>query len=132
MRIREAHAGACFVILSALAGLYGLLVGLLLLLPGDGSFSPSRYLSVLAPFAISAVCGWAAYSLFKRRPRGALIAAIAWLVVAGVSVYFVGGYIALEARGVHSPETLLAVLILVATEFLIGLHLVQRKRDTAT
>jgi hypothetical protein len=133
MRIQKTHAGPCFVILSVFAGLCGLLIlGLLLLVAWDDRFPVSGLLFLLPPFAMSALCGWAAYSLFKGRQQGSAVAVVAWLIVAAVSILWVVAYITDEARGVHCPENLLAVIILVSTESLIALHFIQQWRETAT
>lgn len=133
MRIPETHVAACFVILGGSAGLFGLLIlGLLLLLLGNNPFSISRAVLACPPFVISGMYGWAAYSLVRRKPRAALIAATAWLLLAAVRVLVVWGYVMEEAQRVHCPETLLAVIVLVAMELLIALHFIQQRFESTT
>ena len=121
------------MILSSLAGLYGLLLlALFLLLSSDAPLSLSQSLMISSPLFVSAICGWAAYSLLKRKERAFVVAAIAWLVVGVISLWCIKAWIALEADGIHSPETLLAMIILVVTEIVIAVYLMQQRRETTT
>ncbi len=133
MKIEKKHAGICFGILGGFAGLYGLFIlGLFVLLHGDDRFSVAKLLFVLAPFTLSVVWGWAAYSLLRKTQKGSVIAVVAWLLAAALSVCVVVDCIKLEVTGVHSPEMLLAVIVFVVPECVITLHFIQYWRETAT
>ena len=108
-----------------------LMLGLLILIPRHKPISASLVVLLLVPVFISAICGWAAHALLTRTASSVRVATAAFLIVSIISVWIIKDFISLEAAGVHSPETLFCVVVLVFTELLIALHLVQRKWKVA-
>jgi hypothetical protein len=76
---------------------------------------------------LSAVCAWAAWALFKRRPRAGLIAAVAWVLV-GVLILWC--FFSVAASGWDLIGSVI-VAILAALELLISFYLFQRRHETA-
>jgi hypothetical protein len=129
MKVTQTHAGICFVILSSFTLLYGLgLLALCLFLRSVPPLLLSRALIVSAPFFVSGICAWAAWSLLRSVPRAGLIATIAWVLVAIVTVACLMDII--EAG--RDPLYIIGLGLLLVTEFLIGVHLIQRRHDVAT
>jgi hypothetical protein len=97
-----------------------------LLLPHDDPPSLSHILFFSAPFFLSGVSGWAAWSLFKDLPRAGLIASIAWVLVCPLAIY-----LSMSVLKVRDPLNDLAAVVFLMAETLIAVHLVQRRHDTA-
>jgi hypothetical protein len=138
MKISQNHAGACFMILSVFTGLFGVIGFAFLFLLSGGHAEPllPSAIGCSAPCLLSVVCAVAARSLLKHAKGAALIATIAWLLMGIIAVYFAVGIVgSLFGWGLvtlKDPFTLLAALLLLGAELLIGVHLRQRKYGPAT
>jgi hypothetical protein len=131
MKIPQTQAGTCFVILSVITGLCGLILSALMLFfvlnEGWSGCSLSAILGCLVPLIASGLCAWAARSLFRNVTQARLISIIVWVLMIPIAIYSITA--AIEVR---DPFNDLAAVVLLAAEFLIALHLMQRNHDIAT
>jgi hypothetical protein len=127
--IRQTHAAICFIIVS-LYTLFGGL-GYIALCVGlhRADFYPLAMMALagLVSCALSAMCAWAAWSLFKRKPRAGLIAIIAWLLVGVLTLWCLFSV----ASSGWDLVGIIIVAVLAVLELLIGIYLLERRHETA-
>jgi hypothetical protein len=94
---------------------------------GSGHFPWAVALIGLTNCALSFFCAVAAWALFKKTPRAGLMALIVWLLVGAFTLW---SLFRLALAG-FDIDGVLVVIGLVGLEFVIAIHLIERRHESA-
>jgi hypothetical protein len=125
-------AAMCFTVMGAytiFCGVAGLSLSFTLhdLTGRSGHFPWTVALIGLANCALSFFCAVAAWALFKNTPSAGLIALIVWLLVGAFTLWSMF-CLALDGFDIFG---VLVVIGLVGLEFVIAIHLIERRHERA-